>query len=157
MKIMKFFKNLFSLLFFLRHKYVVCYKECGEKLSCSHICRKQCHIETLNQHKQCYVFVEKTIPECGHQIRIKCYETPIVINCKKTSLRQLACNHFADVPCCLLSSADGLKRYSCPKPCDTILACQHKCAGTCGDCRTGKLHIACDAKCDRELICAHVS
>jgi hypothetical protein len=29
--------------------------------------------------------------------------------------------------------------------------------GTCGDCHTGKLHVACGEKCKRELICSHVS
>jgi hypothetical protein len=38
-----------------------------------------------------------------------------------------------------------------------MLACKHKCKGTCGDCRTGQLHIPCQQKCERELICSHVS
>ena len=38
-----------------------------------------------------------------------------------------------------------------------MLDCQHKCVGKCGDCRDGKLHVACDEKCDRELICSHVN
>jgi hypothetical protein len=149
----KFLKNLL----FFRHDNIVCRKICDKRLSCGHLCTKQCHVETSNQHDPCCVLVEKLIPECGHQIRIECCKKPTTNDCKKSSLKQLPCDHVVDVPCRIISSSYQLKRFFCPKPCGTILACQHKCTGTCGDCHTGKLHVACGEKCERELICSHVS
>ncbi|CAF4986027.1 unnamed protein product, partial [Rotaria sp. Silwood1] len=138
------------------HKDVVCRKQCPERLPCGHPCKKQCHIETPNEHERCRAFVEKAIPECGHQIRIECYQTPTASNCKKSSLQRLDCGHVVDVPCRISSSPSELKRFFCPKPCGEMLACEHKCIGKCGDCRAGKLHIPCGEKCERELICSHI-
>lgn len=147
-------KNLFS---FFRHDVIKCYKRCGEKLSCGHSCTRRCHYEIPNEHDQCYVFVEKTIIECGHQITVECFKTPTSNMCKELISKQLSCHHDVGIQCRIASSPDELKRYSCPKRCDAILACQHKCVGTCGECRTGKLHVACGEKCERELICSHVN
>ncbi|CAF2793462.1 unnamed protein product [Rotaria sp. Silwood2] len=138
------------------HKDVVCRKQCPERLSCGHSCKKRCHIETPNEHEQCRAFVEKTIPECGHQIRIECYQTPTASNCKKSSLQRLDCGHVVDVPCRISSSPSELKQFFCPKPCGEMLACEHKCIGKCGGCRAGKLHTPCGEKCERELICSHI-
>jgi hypothetical protein len=38
-----------------------------------------------------------------------------------------------------------------------MLACNHKCTGKCENCRTKRLHVACEKECGRELICSHVS
>ncbi|CAF3694346.1 unnamed protein product [Rotaria sp. Silwood1] len=138
------------------HDEIVCHKRCSEKLSCGHPCTKRCHFETPSQHDSCHVLVEKTISECGHQIRIECCKTPTSNDCKQSSLIKLHCNHVVLVPCRILSLPSEYKVFPCPEPCGTILACQHKCVGTCGDCRTGKLHVPCGEKCERELICSHV-
>jgi hypothetical protein len=154
MRMINFEKFFF---FFFRHDEILCKKICNEKLSCGHSCTKQCHFETPDQHNSCHVRVEKTISECGHQILIECCKTPTTTDCKKSSSKQLVCGHTANVPCHIISLPDELKRFLCSKSCDTILACQHKCKGTCGSCHTGKLHVACGEKCERELICSHVS
>jgi hypothetical protein len=51
----------------------------------------------------------------------------------------------------------GIKTIFCPEPCGEMLACEHKCVGKCWECRAGKLHVACGEKCERQLICSHVS
>ena len=145
------------ILFFFRHDEISCKRTCNEKLSCGHSCKKLCHFETPDQHDPCHIRVEKTISECGHQILIECCKTPTNHNCKKSSLKQLPCGHSAHVSCRIMTLPDELKRFPCPQPCGSMLACQHKCVGTCGDCHTGKLHVACGEKCERQLICSHVS
>ncbi|CAF5175177.1 unnamed protein product, partial [Rotaria magnacalcarata] len=69
----------------------------------------------------------------------------------------LPCGDFVDVPCCIASSLSELQRFPCPKPCNAVLTCKHKCVGTCGKCQNGRLHISCEYKCERPLICSHVS
>lgn len=140
-----------------RHRETPCRKKCSQPLPCGHSCTKRCHKDSPNQHDPCRVVVEKTIAGCGHTIRSQCALTPTVADCSHPVLRRLDCNHAVTVPCRIASSPSELKRFSCPTPCDTILACKHKCVGTCGNCRTGKLHVPCGQKCDRELICSHVS
>ena len=143
--------------FFLRHKEIVCRKKCDEILPCAHRCTKRCHVPNPTQHDPCRVLVDKIITPCGHQIKFQCAVTPTINNCQKPVSKRLPCDHINDVPCRIVSSPSELKRFSCPTPCNTILACKHKCAGTCGRCRTGQLHIPCQQKCERELICSHVS
>ncbi|UJR19289.1 hypothetical protein I4U23_022418 [Adineta vaga] len=140
----------------LEHGNIVCHKKCSERLSCGHLCTKKCHFQTPDQHSSCYISVEKIIPECGHKIQIECCENPTNQDCKKATLKQLPCNHMVEVPCRIISSLNELKRFSCPKPCETILECTHKCVGKCGQCYAGRLHVPCGEKCKRELICSHV-
>jgi hypothetical protein len=140
-----------------RHKNIVCRKKCNEVLSCGHSCTKRCHVPTPNQHDPCRILVDKTIPECGHKVRFQCARTPTITDCQQKILKRLPCDHAVNVPCPIVSSPSELKRFPCSNLCNTMLACKHKCAGTCGRCRTGQLHIPCQEKCERELICSHVS
>ncbi len=142
---------------FSRHKDIVCYKKCNERLTCGHPCTKRCHVPTPTKHDPCRVLVEKTIATCNHKIRFQCSQTPTIADCKEPILKRLPCDHPVNVPCRIVSSPSELKRYPCPTSCNTILACKHKCPGTCGTCRTGQLHVPCGQKCGRELICSHVS
>lgn len=61
--------------------------------------------------------------------------------------------------CCHQTEAfcsDDPSTTPCPKPCNTPLSdCEHKCTGTCGSCRNGRLHIQCNENCKRLLICGH--
>ncbi|CAF1207828.1 unnamed protein product [Adineta steineri] len=140
----------------LEHDEITCKRRCNEKFSCGHSCARRCHFETPDQHDPCNVLVEKTVSECGHSILIECCKTPTNSNCKKSSLKQLSCGHTAHVPCRIITLPNELKQFSCEEPCGSILACKHKCVGTCGDCHTGKLHVPCGEKCERNLICSHV-
>ncbi len=141
---------------FHRHKEIICHKKCNERLSCGHSCTKRCHFSTPDKHDPCRVPVEKTIALCRHKIRFQCARIPTVDDCTQPILKRLHCGHAVDVPCGIISSPSKLRQFSCSTPCGAILACKHKCPGTCGECRTGQLHVPCKQKCERELICSHV-
>ena len=141
---------------FSRHKDIVCRKRCDEALGCGHLCTKRCHTAKPTQHDPCRVPVDKTIVGCGHKIRFQCAQTPTVYDCKQPVLKRLACDHTVHIPCGTASFESELKRVSCPTPCTATLACTHKCVGKCGSCRTGQLHVPCQEKCGRPLICSHV-
>ena len=128
-----------SILF--RHKEIVCSKPCNEVLPCGHPCKSRCHVHTPNQHNLCPVLVEKTVQSCGHKLKLECSKTPTSEDCRHPVLKRLPCDHFVKVPCCFTLSPTKLKQFSCPQTCNTVLACKHKCKGTCGKCYTGQLHI----------------
>ena len=69
--------------------------------------------------------------------------------------KQLPCGHIEPVEC-RQATEDGLKIVECPRPCKEMLKCKHLCTGSCGKCQTGRVHVRCQAKCDRPLICGHV-
>ncbi|UJR33622.1 hypothetical protein I4U23_021057 [Adineta vaga] len=138
------------------HREIVCRKKCEEILSCTHACTKRCHATNPNQHDPCRVLVDKTIAQCGHTIRFQCARIPTIDDCSQPILKRLPCDHAVNVPCRIVSSPSELKRFPCPTACGTTLACKHRCAGTCGRCRTGQLHVPCQQKCERPLICSHV-
>ncbi|CAM4958751.1 unnamed protein product [Rotaria socialis] len=125
-------------------------------LPCGHSVNAPCPIVTRNEHNSCRSIVEKIISPCGHNIRFECARTPTNDDCKQLVIAELPCGHKADVPCRIASSPYKLQRISCSNPCDTMLSCEHKCAGTCSTCHTGRLHIRCKEKCERSLICSHV-
>ncbi|CAF1289347.1 unnamed protein product [Adineta steineri] len=139
----------------IEHMTVVCHKRCIEQLPCGHPCMKSCHHSNPTQHNPCRLLVEKTITECGHKIKYRCRETPTVQDCQELTLKHLVCNHVVELPCNTASSDKKLERFSCPISCNDILACGHKCRGTCGQCRSKRLHIPCEEKCTRKLICSH--
>lgn len=144
-------------MFVCRHKDIVCRKKCNENLPCGHKCTKLCHVSTPTQHAPCRIPVDKIIQPCGHKIRFQCSQTPTIYDCKENLLRRLPCDHTVDVPCGIASSPADFRRFPCPERCDAMLSCKHKCTGTCGSCRTGRIHVPCEHKCGRELICSHVN
>ncbi|CAF4022002.1 unnamed protein product [Adineta steineri] len=140
----------------IEHMNIVCRKKCIDQLPCGHPCTKNCHHSNPTQHDPCRILVEKTITECGHKIKCRCAETPTVQDCQELILKRLVCNHVVELICSTASSDKKLEVFSCPTSCDAILACGHKCKGTCGQCRSKRLHIPCQEKCTREFICSHV-
>ncbi|CAM4799643.1 unnamed protein product [Rotaria magnacalcarata] len=138
------------------HKEILCRKKCNDTLSCGHFCTKRCHVTTPTQHDPCRVMIDKTIKTCGHKIRFQCAREPTNADCQYPIQKCLPCGDFVDVPCCIASSLSELQRFPCPKPCNAVLTCKHKCVGTCGKCQNGRLHISCEYKCERPLICSHV-
>ncbi|CAF3403136.1 unnamed protein product [Rotaria socialis] len=138
------------------HKEILCRKKCNDALSCGHLCTKRCHATTPTQHDPCRVMIDKIIKTCGHKIRFQCAREPTNADCRYPIQKCLPCGDFVDVPCCIASSLSELQRFPCPKPCNTMLTCKHKCVGTCGKCQNGRLHISCEYKCERPLICSHV-
>jgi len=69
---------------------------------------------------------------------------------------RLPCSHLTNVTCAIRTS-NVFDKVSCPEPCEDILLCKHQCSGTCGECKTGQLHLPCKTQCDRQLLCTHVS
>ncbi|XP_070581257.1 NFX1-type zinc finger-containing protein 1-like [Ptychodera flava] len=158
-----------------QHLEYKCRKSC-QKIVCErgHKCTKLCH---QNCGDSCLVPVEKVIPRCGHRQFLPCYKDERYADCKVKCSKILSCGHKCQQncgePCTRVSdchveversdwpcghkvkvkcSADP---ETCPHPCDVTLKCGHKCKGSCGKCRNGRLHIACVSKCDRILACGH--
>ncbi|KAK4873187.1 hypothetical protein RN001_015216 [Aquatica leii] len=108
----------------------LCSKNCVQRLSCGHMCTMKCNEScTL----KCEIMVDNPHEVvCGHKFKIECHLS-------KTEFE----NHDQD-----------LLRY-CDAPCEAILACSHKCSGTCGACIQGRVHVPCTSQCDRILMCGH--
>ena len=136
---------------------VVCHKRCDDMLPCGHRCAKRCHHWNPTEHDPCRIPMEKIIKECGHTITCRCAQTPTVHDCQVPILKRLICDHVVQLACNIASSEEKLQRFSCTTPCNVILACEHKCQGTCSQCRSNRLHIPCQEKCTRVFICSHVS
>ncbi|CAG8013371.1 unnamed protein product [Penicillium salamii] len=145
----------------LMHDGFSCEKACPRiRSSCRHECPKLCgedcgpcltkihHVELLCGHIKltifchqmsdlesikCDVQLEKTIPRCGHTVQVSCSKD--------------------------ITSMD----FRCPAPCEDLLACGHKCSGSCANCiedvngKRGQFkHISCTRICDRPYgICNH--
>lgn len=102
-------------------------------LPCGHLKKEvRCHQALEPSKIRCTTLVAKTVPGCGHSIKVECYK---------------------DV------AADS---FRCPTPCDALLTCGHKCPGSCGRCRrtdggsTIPEHMECAKICDRSFgACSH--
>ena len=150
-------------------------KEPCLKILCSqnHPCPKQCGDQCA---KFCKKFVKKIIPRCGHERDMYCYENPNDHNCKERCNKLLLCGHKCRQYCYEECDANECKelvkavlqcghemqapcpdhranRVVCKVDCGAMLLCEHKCVGTCSQCRQGRLHAACKKKCERILIC----
>uniref|UniRef100_A0A1I8A7A0 RZ-type domain-containing protein n=1 Tax=Steinernema glaseri TaxID=37863 RepID=A0A1I8A7A0_9BILA len=130
-------------------KDVKCSQPCPEALRCGHRCADKCSAPCTTS---CKHPVHKIL-NCGHPKMMACYEDPGNVRCtKKVRKSWFGCGHQVDVECWI----DPLKT-PCPHPCRMSLPdCGHSCKGTCGKCRQGRLHVRCDEKCSRVLICGHV-
>ena len=149
-----------------------CPKMCAANL---HRCERYCYQQCGN----CQILLERTIEKCGHKQLVPCYKKPSDHICQEDCRERLTCGHVCrkkcgeqctiecnilvkkDLPCghsamveCYIDPEEAAKR--CKHPCENILACEHKCSGTCGRCRQGRLHEPCREKCTRVLICGHV-
>ena len=154
-----------------------CEELVDKKLKCGHI---QKNVKCCEEPKPCKELVDKDLP-CGHIKELcYCYEKPENILCVKACMRKLKCGHPCKLKChqnceeqicherilykikscnhlnnieCFLSSYPH--KIICQNPCLTKLPCGHTCAGTCGLCLKGTLHIMCNQKCLYKLICGH--
>ncbi|GBP30880.1 NFX1-type zinc finger-containing protein 1 [Eumeta japonica] len=147
-----------------------------------HACPKMCYEEC----DPCFIKVNKVISDCGHKVKVHCSTTPTRKDCLQNCEKILACGHacitkcFQEcdcnetteistpllcghtiVPCQIylkgIISQDPVQLLrNCAAPCGAVLACGHPCAGTCGRCRQGRLHIPCAEPCGRSLICGHL-
>ena len=88
---------------------------------------------------------------CGHLCPGKCWEECTSLQCPKIIKREFDCGHQIVKPCWELSG-----RYRCKEPCRAILECEHQCVGNCSKCRQGRMHVPCEADCERIRVCLHV-
>ena len=150
---------------------------CGEPCrrtikDCTHLCHKLCCEECTTY---CIVPVEKMLPFCGHIAKVKCGRDASRVECKTPCEKRLLCGHRCQEHCgkpCTKKCQERVKRSewpcghdvtvacsatpeNCPIPCRDTLECGHKCSGTCGECRIGRVHKRCKLRCGRMLVCSH--
>ncbi|KAJ8042133.1 NFX1-type zinc finger-containing protein 1 [Holothuria leucospilota] len=130
-----------------------CYQECLSK--CNQLIRKQLdcgHNQEIKCHEQnsteihCREPCDKVL-ECGHRCKNKCGEG-CTSYCRVKVRKKFQCGHEVPTDC-------GNNEEKCPEPCNSILKCDHPCQGTCGGCKKGRLHVACNMPCGKTLICGH--
>ena len=158
------------------HKLYHCRKWCRKLLPCNHECKRRCY-KCIDGCAPCLEEVEKQVPQCGHQMRMKCHENPSTFPCSAPCQKILWCGHICQKmcsePCDLFCPVlmekslpcghsvtvecnENVGDIKCLEPCNTLLKCGHECQGTCGACFEGRLHVHCKAKCGRTLVCGHV-
>ncbi|XP_052081592.1 NFX1-type zinc finger-containing protein 1-like [Mytilus californianus] len=154
-----------------------CSKQCHKEVcEMGHRCIKSCHFPYACG--TCNEIVEKIISECQHKKRMKCSEDPDLASCDERCQAIISCGHLCQRRCtdpcnseddCMelikvearcghLVQVGCCTKYDppCSLPCLVILACGHKCQGTCSDCSQGRLHVPCKEKCNRNLVCGHI-
>ena len=158
------------------HKLVPCSEKCSKLLPCGHNCKAKCYqCKKRQKCVPCAERVQKSI-HCGHTVilpcsadpasahcPLPCQETlacghmcrstcsiPCTIDCKEMVKRALPCGHVALIQCC-----EDQDTVLCPVQCEEMLECGDKCSGTCGKCQRGRLHVKCQQKCGRDLVCGH--
>ncbi|CAG8022577.1 unnamed protein product [Penicillium salamii] len=148
-----------------------CPKLCGEKcglcmvklhkveLPCGHIKKTLfCHQMSNLSLIHCDFMVEKTVPKCGHTIKVSCFKdvTTPGFRCPEPCANVFTCGHMCSGICadCLLTVLDGKKLFEhavCEKLCDRPRGvCNHRCSRKCHE---GKDCGSCEAKC--EVQCSH--
>ena len=151
-----------------------CQLPCPKRCDAGHRCKRAC----FQDCGKCEERVEKAIEKCQHKQIVPCYMDPKHFICQMECRKVLKCGHVCKKKCgekcttecrmlvekvlscghtaqeeCHVDEEDGAKR--CKHPCEETLACEHKCSGTCGRCRQGRLHAPCREKCTRVLLCGH--
>ena len=156
------------------HKDYLCTAECPKTIDgCSHPCRRLCwqECETV-----CRMTVDKTLPSCGHRKRVPCVLDVSRVKCELQCEKFLPkCGHRCLASCgepCTTKCNKRVKKSDwpcghdvtttcsaipgdCSFPCKVKLECGHKCKGTCGSCRMGRVHKRCNLRCGRILVCSH--
>ena len=152
-----------------------CMKTCDKpirKCKLNHLCTRKCgeHCPTF-----CSIEVTKKLPGCGHEQQMECHADPSKFSCQERCERLLACGHQCQTKCgkkCTEKCQEIVKKNDwpcghgasiachagpehCKVECSAILDCGHKCQGTCGICKQGRVHASCDKKCGRVLPCGH--
>ena len=159
------------------HKMTRCTKTCNKQFSCGHFCQRKCFECKKNMRcMPCSVYVEIQLPLCHHKIKAACSvradqiscpiacseildcghqcqktcSAPCTTSCKELVIKQLPCDHVEEVAC-----FKDPESVLCSAKCDVILKCGDPCQGTCGKCMQGRLHVKCEKKCSRSLMCGH--
>ena len=156
------------------HVEYCCGEPCAKKIvGCDHVCPKLCY-QACELH--CGIMVTKEIPACGHTAQVRCDTSPRSVTCTKRCEKALSCGHRCQNYCgdaCTdeckervkitdwscgheVTAACSATPADCSVPCRDMLECGHKCSGTCGECRMGRVHKRCKLRCGRPLVCSHV-
>ena len=161
-----------------------CTKKCGEpceerckekvkiKLDCGHSYSKKC---SSTKDPFCHVEVKRDLL-CQHSAIMQCGQDPAVFKCQKEVHHTLSCGHKKKLICSQIATyhcaelvtikrpcghpvkrncADESELPPCQYMCQQILACGHPCAGTCGTCFAGRLHMVCSQSITIVLPCGH--
>ena len=160
------------------HALYKCQKDCLVELCSEHEtrCNRKCHFG--EDCPGCPVEMEKEIPACGHRQTVpcgmpveefkckmkcleflpcghlcpgQCWEECTSFQCLKIVKREFNCGHEIEKPCWELSTS-----YRCEEPCRAILECEHPCVGNCSECKQGRMHVPCEANCERIRVCLHL-
>ena len=160
------------------HRNTKCKQKCPKVLKCGHKCKYKCH-QCKEGCKPCSEPMIKRIDLCGHEVEMPCHQNPLefdrtepcgkildcghvcqelcskkcTTHCRADVVKELPCGHFGPVPCCFIASKSTIE---CMQPCDAILDCGEKCSGRCGLCQRGRLHMRCQSRCGRTLVCNHM-
>ena len=155
------------------HKFITCDKPCTKSCPNGHKCRNRCY-----ERCRCKEVIEKTMPKCGHKLKVECETSPMDHVCNERCKTKLPCGHmcknYCGLPCskqchnlvevtlrcghnrqieCYKSALT--EALVCRLPCTATLKCEHPCTGTCEECFHGRLHVPCKQRCGRDLICGH--
>ena len=158
------------------HKMYKCHSDCPRTLPCGHKCGRKCY-ECTDQCRPCKKPCHKAMPRCGHVLKLECHIDPRRTLCTHQCTKILPCGHLCQElchePCTLRCPVKVPKslpcghtvqdfcsrdpdKVICSEPCKCLLDCEHECAGSCGTCQQGRLHVRCKNKCDRQLVCGHI-
>ncbi|XP_054258411.1 NFX1-type zinc finger-containing protein 1-like isoform X2 [Macrosteles quadrilineatus] len=97
---------------------LLCTAECGRTMTCGHKCKLPCYEECTG----CPIKVEKTVPLCGHKVRVACSETPDKRHCKGQCCVRLECGHKCTKQCRDQCTSDDCLQ---PTPLPLTLPCGH--------------------------------
>ena len=161
------------------HTLYKCQKDCPTELCSEHQsrCDRKCHYG--EDCAGCPVEVDKVIPICGHWQRVPCGTPEGKFKCQEKCYQFLPCGHFCPGKCwedCFSFACQIIIKkefdcgheiekpcyellesgYRCEEPCRAILECEHPCVGNCSDCKQGRMHVPCQADCERRRVCLHL-
>ena len=151
-----------------------CQRPCEYRLTCGHVCALTCHSDDPEHEKyvckkpvtiecpkghtferlcymdpRCCEEVERTLPGCGHTMRMRCFEDPSELQCKKVCEKiNSLCGHTQRMPC----FQDPLEIH-CKAVCTKVIPdCGHEQEMFC---HHNPHHIMCRHKCERSCANGH--
>lgn len=150
-----------------------CRLVCDALLECSHRCIKVCHIKDrehekydcrepclkscINDHPcqfpcfrkcpPCPVIIKKSLPQCGHEVDMACYQNPAEHLCKIFMNKKLPCGHETELVCHLDPA-----EYTCKIKMRRILMCSHEREL---ECHVDINSVTCKIIIEKELPCGH--
>ncbi|CAF0914457.1 unnamed protein product, partial [Didymodactylos carnosus] len=145
----------------IKHDDIICKKLCLKSYDdCQHHCQKTCHYSINNNDESkhlcppCTEEIPFKMVNCEHTCNLPCFmKKANKIECAIQVQYTCTNGHTVYVRCCdlRLNEHDQL----CNHPCDSILACGHKCCGTCSTCLSGRLHQPCNQEQIVVYFCGH--